>query len=282
MASSPAIVALLEACIEQAVESGLYSRGDLTRHFPGVRMGLTTRPGQVVRFSEPTVAWRFLVSRPFWLASPKDRASFLLARGVVSTLLDSAIANGLLTVEAVVDAVGVVDLVENLPRAVLSENIRRALTAGDAGEPFRRGHLLGPAPIETLVANVPLKVLWQRIVTPLVTRHGLADDAPASFQSESRGRRAFDALLRTKTGMTMELDMSELLLEDDEPGHTGPSVRPPPLPPPLPRSERPSARAPATANPQALRAFLRSKTGVTMELRREDLLLDDDPRREKE
>ncbi len=265
----------------------MYGRAELGRHFPDYRPGLTTRPGQVVHFVEPAAAWAFLVSRAFWrVSASEDRASFLPAQQVLRAALAAALGSQLTTLDSVANALGVTELVEKLPRAVLAENVRRALVDGDAGRPFTRAHLLGPEPIETLVRNVPLELLWRRVIEPVARQAGLIDEVPASYQTATSDRRALDALLRSKTGMTMELDISELLLEDDEPGQTAPSVRPPPLPSPAAaeagRAPRPPPLPAAADEKAALRAFLRTKTGRTMELRREDLMLDKDPRREED
>ncbi len=116
-----------------------------------------------VRLLPRPAVWGFVVE-PI-LANPPAAAA------LVTHLLERAFAQALVTAEQVVNAIGVADLVEVLPKAELTAVVNAVLGAPDK---FTHQHLLDVLKPSILVEHVPPAMLWERVVVPLLAmRYGL-------------------------------------------------------------------------------------------------------------
>ncbi len=212
--------------------SGVHSRESLVKSFPAVARAVLPRYDQIAQHEAPDAVWAFLVSNPFWnLSRTTDGDAYTRGQTVVAMAVTSAVSLELLTLHESVMRVGVSALVEHLPRANLVRNLEQALTTGRS-EPFSVETLLGEDATETLARHLPPRTLWVRLIEPLAQQLGLI--APEDLAPTSN-RKALDALLRSRTGMTMELDLADIFVDDGKP---------------------------------------RTPTGMTMELRTSDMLLE--------
>ncbi len=249
----------LGVCVEEVMRHCIYTPAQFQQHFPEWQGGAAHR--QIVSAVPANRIWSFITAEPFWKASPsRERESFLRAQKVTSAALSCAVGLGLVQVRGVIEAIGD-DLVPNLPQNTVIDGLRKALSHGAAGRPYTMDDLLGAAPMDTLRELVPPRVLWPRVIAPLADRLALAT-APAStdFLVATSNRGALNALLRSKTGMTMEIDTAELqfdALPKPEPAAQQPAPaaqqpaptpqQPAPAPPPLPAQAAPPEAAPPEA-----------------------------------
>lgn len=216
------------ACLDEAMRAGVYGDADFRRAFPEWRADGSY--AKVVNAVTAARVWAFVRSRPFWDADPNaDAAGHARAVAVARAAVRHAVGRGLIDVPALVDLLGDA-LLSDMEPQFARDALRRALEHGAAGRPFTLRELLGAQPVEALLQIVPASVIWSRVVEPLVERMQLLKGPDSKdFAVASRDRRALQALLRSKTGMTMEIDTTELLFEPT-PSAAGVGAVPPPLP----------------------------------------------------
>jgi len=150
-----------------------------------------TKPAQIVESFAPDdrvsyldarKVWAFLVEGQFWKVGAKDdKAGFAVAQQHIAYLLDRALLEGLVTARDVVDALGIAELCNRLPRSEMATLFTAALERGRAGAAFTDKDLLAALPPATLVQHVPLPHIFDAVLHSLVAkRHGyLPDEAKA-------------------------------------------------------------------------------------------------------
>ncbi len=227
----------LGVCVDEVMRHCIYTPVQFQQHFSEWQGGAAHR--QIVSAVPASRVWSFITAEPFWKASPsQERESFLRAQKVTSAALSCAVGLGLVQVRSIIEALGD-DLVSSLPQNTVIDGLRQALSHGAAGRPYTIDDLLGAAPMDTLKQLVAPRVLWPKVIAPLAERLALTT-APAStdFLVATSNRGALKALLRSKTGMTMEIDTAELQF-DSVPPAAPQEVAPPqeasPRPPALPQ-----------------------------------------------
>lgn len=215
----------LGRCMHHAMASGVHTPQSFAKHFPALARARVPQYAKVAEFEDAVRVWSFLTSIPFWRVSKqRDRGTFSRAHALVKGAVEAALALELVSPRSLVLDVGVEVILEHFPRALLAKNIHNALTRGERGSAMTHAMLLGPEPVETLTLSVPLAIVWEQVIEPLAQRLGFTGNAPGGGVGTTN-RRALDALLRTKTGTTMELDVSELELEEPDRPRTGATMQ---------------------------------------------------------
>jgi hypothetical protein len=130
--------------------------------------------------------WAF-VAEPILTEKPE-------ADALVTHLLARALAHALMTPEQVVNAIGVSDLVEALPKSELTAVVNSVLGAPAKYSSADLLNVLHPA---VLVKYLPLTVIWSRVVIPLVADpHGFLENREPEpvieSQSAEEGEEAHD------------------------------------------------------------------------------------------
>jgi hypothetical protein len=109
---------------------------------------------------------------------------------LVTHLLARALAHGLMTPEQVVNAIGVGDLVDALPKSELTAVVNSVLAAPAKYASADLLNVLHPA---VLVKYLPLTVIWSRVVIPLVAEpHGFLEDKEPEPVIESQAAEEGD------------------------------------------------------------------------------------------
>jgi hypothetical protein len=148
-----------------------------------------TKPSQIVEafgvddrvsYLDNKKVWAFIVEGQFWKVAPKDdKAAFGVAQQHIAYLLDRALLEGLVTARDVVDALGVTELCNRLPRSEMATLFTTALERGRAGTPFTDKDLLAALPPATLVQHVPLPHIVDTVLHARVAKvHGYLPDEP--------------------------------------------------------------------------------------------------------
>jgi hypothetical protein len=173
------------------------------------------------------------------------------AAGLVAHLLARGLANALMTAEQVVNAIGVSDLVEAMPKAELTAVMNSVLTT-----PAKYAHqdLLEVLKPGLLVKHLPLTVIWTRVVVPLVAEpHGFVEEKEtepvvetAAATDEEDGPRD-DAAEPVEEDELVEENWSEeeSAALDSAPGQSPPEPSPPPAGEPEPNAPRQSSERPS-------------------------------------
>ncbi len=128
-----------------------------------------------VRLLPRPAVWGFLIE-PI-LADPPGAAA------LVTHLLERAFAQALVTAEQVVNAIGVGDLVESMPKGELTAVLNSVLAAP---ERFSHQHLLEVLKPSILVEHLAPALLWERVVVALLAvPYGLVASAEAEPSIEA-------------------------------------------------------------------------------------------------
>lgn len=137
-------------------------------------------PDDRVSYLDNKKIWAFLVEGQFWKVGAKDdKAAFAIAQQHIAYLLDRALLEGLITARDVVDALGVTELCNRLPRTEMATLFSAALERGRAGTPFTDKDLLGALPPTTLVQHIPLTHIVDTVLHARVAKvHGYLPEEP--------------------------------------------------------------------------------------------------------
>jgi hypothetical protein len=137
-------------------------------------------PDDRVSYLDNKKVWSFIVEGQFWKVTPKDdKAAFGVAQQHIAYLLDRALLEGLITPRDVVDAIGVNELCNRLPRSEMATLFTAALERGRAATPFTDKDLLAALPPSTLVQHVPLPHIVDTVLHARVAKvHGYLPDEP--------------------------------------------------------------------------------------------------------
>jgi hypothetical protein len=137
-------------------------------------------PDDRVSYLDNKKVWAFIVEGQFWKVTPKDdKTAFGVAQQHIAYLLERALLEGLITARDVVDAIGVNELCNRLPRSEMATLFTAALEKGRAATPFTDKDLLGALPPATLVQHIPLAHIVDTVLHARVAKvHGYLPDEP--------------------------------------------------------------------------------------------------------
>jgi hypothetical protein len=134
-------------------------------------------PDDRVRFLDRKIVWKFVIEDEFW----KRNNSEAIARVVF--LLETALDQGILSLQDVADGLTFHEIAACLPEEDLRTLVEHALTGSRTGRPLDEQTLLEIVPLEKLVEYVPLEHVWERVVIDKVARPagfvGASSDEPA-------------------------------------------------------------------------------------------------------
>lgn len=111
--------------------------------------------------------WTFAFEDRFWTASDSklERAAERM-----TFVLQTALDEGLLTLEQVFNALGIDEIAKSLPADELRRIVTYSLNAGRKNEALTEEALLDLVPFTTLFKYVPLGQVWDRVILEIVAR----------------------------------------------------------------------------------------------------------------
>ncbi len=135
-----------------------------------------------VRFLDAQYLWTFVVEPRFWLHTATSTDRLQKIRSHTAYLVQTAIAEGLVTERDVVRAISVGTLVECMPREEVANLIERALLDGRDRTPFSERTLLEVLGVRGIIDHVPLATIWEWVVgAKIAVPQGFAPDAEPLF-----------------------------------------------------------------------------------------------------
>jgi hypothetical protein len=138
------------------------------------------RPDDRVRYLPRNRLWSFLIEGDFWKATKTDKSSFDRAQQHIAFLLDRALKDQVLTHQDIVEGISVNKICHLLPRPELETAMNSALAAGRKGQPFSDRDLYDNLTALMLTNNIPLPHIWDEVVQPCATEHGLTEVSGAA------------------------------------------------------------------------------------------------------
>ncbi len=180
-------------------------------------------PDDRVRYLDAVALWSYIIEPKFWEVGGDDSASNERSRFFVAFLLDRALGDELLTHSDIIDAITVKTLAELLPRKELELVIASALRNGRSAKPFTDGDFFADIPSATLVEHIPLPLIWNQVIVPLVANtHGFTEknEVVADKQetpSEDELSDEIDTALNRTMATESEADKPDSTQEDEQP-----------------------------------------------------------------
>jgi len=127
-------------------------------------------PDDRIQFLENSRLWSYVVSPRFWEpGSVSDTRRELVLEHTVLTLV-SALEESLVTPLDIIEAISPSTLVDYLPPDVLKAVLEHALGNGRSGKAFTDDDFLDTAGVATLVAHVPLEIMWESVIRERIAR----------------------------------------------------------------------------------------------------------------
>lgn len=139
-------------------------------------------PDDRVRYLERAKLWSFLTEEQFWAAGSSSAGERAVARMVY--LLESAMAESLLTIQDFADGVTFETISARLPHKELQRLVKFALEAGRKKQAFNEESLLELVPFKDLLGHIPLDHVYKRVLVAKVAQ-------PAGFVSTGVGEEAW-------------------------------------------------------------------------------------------
>lgn len=142
-------------------------------------------PDDRVRYLDQVRLWNYVIEPRFWEANDSDQEKFECAKSHIAFILDRAIEDRMLTHREIVEGLGIGNLVKHLPLTDLQSVIEKTLDNSHGSKPFTEQDLLGVVPAEQMVESVPLSLLWESVIRPMVAeRNGLTGQAKSAQQNQ--------------------------------------------------------------------------------------------------
>jgi hypothetical protein len=139
-------------------------------------------PDDRVRHLERAKLWSFLTEEQFWVAGSSSAGERAVARMVY--LLESAMAESLLTLQDFADGVTFETISARLPHKELQRVVKFALESGRKKTPLTEENLLDVVQFKDLLAYIPLDHVYKRVLVAKVAQ-------PAGFVSTGVGEEAW-------------------------------------------------------------------------------------------
>lgn len=183
------------------------------------------KPEDRVRYLDRAKLFGFAVEDGYF-SGQKTGSEHERAVDRLLSILESAIAEGLLSSREIASAIGIEPIVHRLPLRELQRALERALTLGSRGEPFTDLSLFETIPLRSILSYVPLEQVWAKVaVAKILAPLGLADaqgrHSPGSF-GFAPSRESARALAMSQppaqdpnAGSVRSSESDELLTEND-------------------------------------------------------------------
>jgi hypothetical protein len=156
-----------------ALDEGLTTPVDLLQLFP---------PDDRVRYLERTKLWSFLTQEHFWEPNASAPAGQAVAR--MTFLIESALAESLLSLQDFADGVTFETISARLPHKELQRVVKHALESGRRKAAFTEESLFEVVPLKDLLAHVPLDHVYKRVIVAKLAQ-------PAGFIGSGVGEEAW-------------------------------------------------------------------------------------------
>ncbi len=152
-----------------------------------------------VRYLKAPLLWRFMFEDQFYQTTPSDGES-AHERAVkrLMFLVSCGLEESLLSLQDIVDGIGIEKLAASLPVDELRRVVTRAMQVGRDKLPLDEERLLDVVPLAKLIAFVPLESIWQNVIIQRIAE-------PYGFIGESAGTRKpseFDSALNFRASGT--------------------------------------------------------------------------------
>jgi len=156
-----------------ALEEGVTTAGAVLELFPA---------DDRIRYLERPKLWAFLTEEHFWAANAQTSGERAVARMIY--LLETAMAESLLSLQDFTDGVTFETISARLPQKELQRVVKHALESGRKKNPVTEESLLDVVPFKDLVGYLPLDHLYKRVLLAKVAQ-------PAGFVSSGPGEEAW-------------------------------------------------------------------------------------------
>lgn len=156
-----------------AIEEGVTTAGAVLELFPA---------DDRIRYLERPKLWAFLTEEHFWAANAQTTGERAVARMIY--LLETAMAESLLSLQDFTDGVTFETISARLPQKELQRVVKHALESGRKKNPVTEESLLDVVPFKDLVGYLPLDHLYKRVLLAKVAQ-------PAGFVSSGPGEEAW-------------------------------------------------------------------------------------------
>jgi len=156
-----------------ALDEGLTTPADLLQLFP---------PDDRVRHLERAKLWNFITEEHFWEPNASAPAGQAVAR--MTFLIESALAESLLSLQDFADGVTFETISARLPHKELQRVVKHALESGRKKAAFTEESLFEVVPLKDLLAHVPLDHVYKRVIVAKLAQ-------PAGFIGSGVGEEAW-------------------------------------------------------------------------------------------
>jgi len=156
-----------------AIDEGLTTPADLLELFP---------TDDRVRHLERSKLWSFLTEEHFWEPNASAGAGQAVAR--MTFLIESALAESLLSLQDFTDGVTFETISARLPHKELQRVVKHALESGRKKTPLTEDSLFDVVPLKDLLGHVPLDHVYKRVIVAKLAQ-------PAGFIGSAVGEEAW-------------------------------------------------------------------------------------------
>lgn len=134
-----------------------------------------------VRYLKAPLLWRFMFEDTFYLTTPSDgETAHERAVRRLTFLVNCGIEESLLSLQDIVDGIGIDRLASCLPVEELRRVVTRAMQVGRDKLPLDEERLLDVVPLAKLIGFVPLEIVWQNVIVQRIAE-------PYGFVDEQKG-----------------------------------------------------------------------------------------------
>jgi hypothetical protein len=156
-----------------ALDEGLTTPADIVELFPA---------DDRVRYLERTKIWAFITEEHFWTPDKSVPAAQAVAR--MTFLLETALAESLLSLQDVTDGITFETISARLPQRELQRVVKFALESGRKKMPLTEDGLLDVVPLKDLLGYIPLDHVYKRVILAKLAQ-------PAGFVGSAVGEEAW-------------------------------------------------------------------------------------------
>lgn len=125
-------------------------------------------PDDRVRYLDHERLWAYVIEGDFWKVGAADPSALEQASRHVAFMLDRGLADALITERDIVEGITVHTLAELLPRPELERVLTATLGNARQGAAFTERDFLAQVSATTLVKDIPLPVVWDRVIAPRI------------------------------------------------------------------------------------------------------------------
>ena len=156
-----------------AIDEGLTSPAEILELFP---------PDDRVRHLDRAKLWSFLTEEHFWEPNASAGTNQAVAR--MTFLIESALAESLLSLQDFTDGVTFETISARLPHKELQRVVKHALESGRKKAPLTEESLFEVVPLKDLLGHVPLDHVYKRVIVAKLAQ-------PAGFIGSGVGEEAW-------------------------------------------------------------------------------------------